>query len=432
MNNLVDIDLKNIWHPFTQAKLADHPILITRAKGTRLYTQSGDEIIDYISSWWVNTLGHCNDEIVELICEEVKSLDQIIFAGFTHKNAIKLSESLLKELSHLSRIFFSDNGSTSVEVALKMAYQYNKNLSYEKNKFLAFDGSYHGDTIGAMSLGKGSKFFNLYEDLLFEVDFIPYPFTYEGDDDIELKEERALAHLNKLLDSNKICAFILEPLIQGAGGMRVLRVSFLNKLLHILKQKDILIIFDEVMTGFYRTGSLFAYNKLDIEPDIICLSKGLTAGFLPLSLTVCKEYIYEAFLGDNFSKALVHGHSFTANPISCAIASKSLEILKRENTKENIDRIIFTHKQGMQILKKSKYLNNFRQMGTILAFDLKVEDSGYNAKISTELKRKFLEKKALIRPLGNVIYIMPPYCMSDEELYKGYEIIDEVINSLKG
>ena len=289
---------------------------------------------------------------------------------------------------------------------------------------------YHGDTIGAMSLGKGSGFFKLYDELLCSVDVAPYPHTHDEDDKVLEKERQALDFLNSYLDTNKPYAFIIEPLMQGASGMRVVRAEFLNKFLKILKDRDVLIIFDEVMTGFYRTGSMFALNQLDVKPDIIALSKGLSAGFLPLSITMCKEFIYEAFLDDSFAKALIHGHSFTANSLGCAAACKSLEILKRDSTKDMIDSIVKAHKDGLNILKKSKYLTNFRSCGTMIACDVKVSDSGYTSSVGGSLKAKFLEKNALIRPLGNTIYLLPPYVISTDELYNGYDIIVKSVEEI--
>ncbi len=423
-------DKKILWHPFTQEKTATEVIAITNAKGSYIYDESGKAYLDLISSWWVNLHGHAHPNIAEAIYEQALKLEHVIFAGFTHSPAVDLCESLQEILpSELNRFFFSDNGSTAVEVALKMAYQYWSNQGLkEKTLFLSFDGGYHGDTFGAMSVGSKSGFHNSFNDLFFKVLTIPYPQTWDGDSEIELKEENALSLLRNHLreHGSKIAAFILEPLVQGASGMRMCRPEFLVKLIEQVREHEILVIFDEVMTGFSRTGSYFALSQIGIIPDLICLSKGITGGFLPLALTVTTNTIYEAFLSNDWNMAFAHGHSYTANPLACAAAIASLKLLKQLDTQNAIKSIHESHKKGMSILKSScSNIEHTRILGTISAFDIK---SDFN--LSTKLKKRFLEEGLLIRPLGNTIYLLPPYSITSEELEITYQTIKNVLKSL--
>jgi adenosylmethionine-8-amino-7-oxononanoate aminotransferase len=314
-------------------KTAAPPLQVKSGKDEFLYLQDGRKIIDCISSWWVTLHGHANEQIAEAICHQAKTLEQVIFAGFTHEPAIELANKLLEKLpSGLSRVFFSDNGSTSVEVALKMAYQYWQNVGQpSRTRFIGFQGGYHGDTLGAMSAGGSSTFWNNFKRLMFDIDVVPFPETWQGDDAITEKEQACLRELSSLLqrEPNSYAGIIIEPLVQGAAGMRVCRAEFLQRLRMLANQFGVLLIFDEVMTGFGRTGDWFASTRADCTPDIICLSKGITGGFLPLSVTVCTEGIYGAFLADELDKALFHSHSYTANPIACAAANASMRLLEQ-------------------------------------------------------------------------------------------------------
>ena len=338
---LSERDKKILWHPFTQQKTAQNNIAITYAKGSYLYGEKGEPYLDLISSWWVNLHGHAHPEIAQKIYEQALRMEHVLFAGFTHESAIHLCEELKEILPpDLKRFFFSDNGSTAVEVALKMAYQYwyNKGKK-EKKLFLSFDGGYHGDTFGAMSVGCQSGFHNTFSDLFFKVLSLPYSATWDGDSEVENKEHYVLTVLDTYMKDheNEIAAFILEPLIQGASGMRICRPEFLKKVIERVQQAGILIIFDEVMTGFGRTGSYFALSQIGVTPDFLCLSKGITGGFLPLALTVTRDKIYDAFLSNEWKYAFAHGHSYTANPLACAAAVASLSILKREDTQRQYD-----------------------------------------------------------------------------------------------
>jgi adenosylmethionine-8-amino-7-oxononanoate aminotransferase len=424
---ITDLDRRHVWHPFTQAQTAPDPIPITSAKGIRLYAEDGREFLDLISSWWVNLHGHAHPTIAAAIAKQAQTLEQVIFAGFTHQPAAQLAAELVQRLPDgLTRVFFSDDGSTAVEVALKMALQYWRNHGEgQRTRFLAFEGGYHGDTVGAMSAGKGCGFFDTYGSLLFEVGLLPFPATWDGDADVAGKEQAALARLDDYLadHGNTIAAVILEPLIQGSAGMRMCRPAFLQALAAKLQAAGILLIFDEVMTGFGRTGAMFASLKAQVTPDIICLSKGLTAGFLPMSVTVAKESIYAAFLGENFDRALVHGHSFTANPLGCAAALASLQVFADEQTLAKLPQIESWHRQGLAQLATHPQVQHIRVMGTIAAFDVVAEDAGYTSQIGPQLKAFFHERGLLLRPLGNVVYLLPPYCVTQEELAHAYAVI---------
>jgi adenosylmethionine-8-amino-7-oxononanoate aminotransferase len=423
-------DKKMIWHPFTQEKTAPDVISIKRAQGCYLYDENDKAYMDLISSWWVNIHGHGHPEIAKSIYEQAKTLEHVIFAGFTHEPAVHLCEGLQTVLPHdLCKFFFSDNGSTAVEVALKMAYQYWRNLGFhEKTTFLSFDGGYHGDTFGAMSVGAKSGFHTPFKDLFFDVLSVPYPETWTDDDEVELKEKKAIHVLQHYLNDphNKIAALILEPLIQGASGMRICRPQFIKTVIDLVRQHNILVIFDEVMTGFGRTGTYFALEQLRIIPDFLCMSKGITGGFLPLALTVTTHKIFDAFLGDDFSTAFAHGHSYTANPLACRAAVTSLRLLKSSQCQEAIKNIHQMHKKGLEQLKlKCPRIEKTRIIGTIAAFDVT-----HSTGVMTSLKQKCFDQGMLIRPLGRTVYVLPPYCITNKEMELVYNKIINIINEL--
>jgi adenosylmethionine-8-amino-7-oxononanoate aminotransferase len=410
-----------IWRPFTQEKTATPAIKIIRGEGVYLFSETGQKYIDMISSWWVNIHGHGNREIAEAIYSQAKTLEHVIFTKFSHDPAETLVKNLKKLLpSNLSKFFFSDNGSTSVEVALKMAYQYFRNIGTGKRSlFLCLKGGYHGDTFGAMSVaGKSSQYHGIFSELFFNSHPIGVPEYYEDVEDIEEQEIRILEEWEqKLLEiGDRVCAIIVEPLLQGAAGMKLYRPKFLEKLVHVVRSYGILVIFDEVMTGFYRTGKMFAMDHTNVIPDFICLSKGITGGFLPLGMTVTTEKVYDAFLSDDPRKTFIHGHSYTANPISCAAANKSLEILLRQKTVENIRTIEEFHKRAVL-----KNIHRRRVLGTMSAFD-----------IDSSEQRDYLVESAFkegifLRPLGNTVYFLPPYCIAEEELDKVYTIVNKFL-----
>lgn len=416
--NLEEKDKNYIWHPFTQMKIADTPIHILKAKGTILYSSDGKEYIDAVSSWWVNIHGHSNEFIADRIAQQAKVLEHVIFAGFTHTPAIELAEKLIKILpDHFSKIFYSDNGSTAVEVALKMGLQYWHNQGIKnKTKIIAFDNAYHGDTFGAMSAGARSTFNAAFNPLLFEVYHIPAP----DKNNIEAVKKQ----LQQYAADDTVAAFIFEPLIQGSGGMLMHEAKYLDELLSIAKQKNIICIADEVMTGFGRTGKNFAINYLQNQPDIICLSKGITGGFMPLGVTACSQKIYDAFYADEMEKTFFHGHSYTANPLACAAANASIELLLKESCQQQIKMIGDHHKIFAGEMDRSDLVKEVRLQGTIIAIELNTaEDTSYFNSIKKEAYKFYLNNGVLLRPLGNVVYIMPPYCITKDELNKVYEVI---------
>lgn len=430
---LAERDQAVIWHPFTQHHTAALPFVIKKAKGAALYDENGKRYLDLISSWWVNIHGHSHPVIAKAIYEQACELEHVIFSHFTHEPAIQVAETILNFLPPaFSKVFFSDNGSTAVEVALKMAYQFWRNQgNTQRTRFIAFENAYHGDTFGAMSVGKRSGFFSQFEDLLFTVDMFPYPTTWLTDNDIEAKENAVLLQLQNHLEEwgSKTAAMIIEPLVQGASGMRMCRPQFLQKLEKLLRHYQVIIIYDEVMTGFGRTGNYFACHVAKTTPDIICMAKGLTGGFLPLALTVCSETIYQAFLGDQFQLALAHGHSFTANPLGCAAALASLQLLVSVETQKQLRMIEATHQLNLQRMQELSFIHKHRYCGTIAAFDLK-NPLQYGSTVSIKLRDIFLEKGLLLRPLGNVIYLLPPYCITEEELQYTYESLTPILEGV--
>jgi len=412
-----------IWHPFTQAQTAAEPIAIVRAEGIWLYAEDGKRYLDGTSSWWVNAHGHAHPYIAEQIHKQASTLEHIIFAGFTHEPAILLAEKLIRLLpGEQARIFYSDNGSTSVEVALKMALQYHHNRGQNRRKIISFTNAYHGDTFGAMSVGARNAFNAPFEPLLFEV--LSFHPPEKG------QEESCLAYMEKLLADEQIAAFIFEPLVQGANGMRMHDSETLGHLIELCRSKGVITIADEVFTGFYRTGKRFACNHLSVQPDIMCLSKTLTGGTLPLGVTAAPEFIYEAFLSDDKYKTFFHGHSFTANPIACRAALASLELFDNPACLENIQRIVEAHAQFADEIKGNQSIEEIRILGTILAIELKtVDERGYMNPISEQITKHFLNNGIYLRPLGNVIYCTPPYIINEKELQLIYDAIRQFLNS---
>ena len=431
MKKNINIDKDNIWHPFTQEATAKDDIKIVRGEGLYLWDEEGRRYADLVSSWWTSCHGHSNVRIAKAIYKQALDLEHVIFANFTHDPAIDLVTELKKYLhKDLSRFFFSDNGSTAVEIALKMCYQYWQNIGDNaRNKFMTMEGNYHGDTVGVMSVGKSSGMYSPFEKLLFPVEVIPFPEIWFDDDKIEEKEKISLDFIETYLKKNhsEVVAFFLESIIQGAGGMRILRAEFIDKICKLFKDYNIPVIFDEVMTGFGRTGTMFSYQQTNVVPDIICLSKALTGGALPMALTVASEEIYKSFYSeDDFGKTFLHGHSYTANPLACAAGLESLKIFEENKALEKIKRIEEIHKEELEKLKQYDFLEKFRTCGLISAFDIKNKD-GYGSNFSNDLKYKFYENGLLLRPLGNTIYLLPPYIISEDELRKSYAKIIEII-----
>lgn len=408
MKSLAERDRELIWHPYTQMKNAGMPVPIVRGEGVYLIAEDGKRYIDAISSWWVNIHGHAHPHIAEKVAEQLKILEHVIFAGFTHPAAVDLAERLLKILpSEQAKVFYSDNGSTAVEVALKMCFQYWSNQNIEKTKVLAFKNSYHGDTFGAMAVSARSAFTRPFDDLLFEVNFIDLP-------DKE-NIEQLKSYISSI--SNELSAFIFEPLVQGSGGMLMYEPEYLDQLILHCRTEGILTIADEVMTGFGRTGKLFASDHLQEKADLMCFSKGLTGGTMALGVTTCTQKIYEAFLSDDKLKTLFHGHSFTANPVACAAALASLDILLEKETISSINRIEVSHQRFAEQIKNHPKIRDVRQTGTILAIEWDSSaGTSYFSGLRDSLYNFFLSEGVILRPLGNIIYILPPYCISDQEL----------------
>jgi len=419
--NLSEKDQKFLWHPFTQMKTESPAIPISSGKGSLLMDVNGKVYIDAISSWWVNLHGHSHPYITEKVHKQMQNLEHVLFAGFTHKPAVELCEKLSLHLpSNQAKFFFSGDGSSAVEIALKMSVQYWKNKGQNRTRFIAIDGAYHGETFGAMSAGARGVFTAPFNDLLFKTTHIPFP-----------KNEESVIHsLQKEIKKGGIAAFIFEPLVQGAAGMRMYSASILNRLMRICKEAEILCIADEVMTGFGRTGTMFAMNQIPTEPDFICLSKGLSGGTLPISLTTCTKDVYNSFLDEHIQKAFLHGHSFTANPIGCAAAIASIELLEKNECQRAIKNIQRSHKDFNKKISNLSIIKEVRQTGTIIAIELKSKTSSYGSGIQKNLYQEFLEEGIIIRPLGNVIYILPPYCITSGELNKIYDIIHEKLKEL--
>ena len=362
MNDLLQLDKDLIWHPFTSFAGSPDPVLIRSAEGVYLHTADGRKIIDAVSSWWVNLHGHSNPYIAQAIATQAKKLEHVIFAGFTHEPAIQLAKNLLSILpDNQSKVFFSDNGSTAVEVALKMAFQFWHNQGIKKKKIIALKGAYHGDTFGAMSVGERGIFSDPFSSYLFDVAFIDFPFSNN--------EAEVLDQFKELLKDNEVGAFIFEPLVQGAAGMRMYSPAILNALLKEAKSKDVICIADEVFTGFGRTGKMFASNYLNQSPDIISISKGITGGAIPLGVTSCSEQIVSAFTSSDFNKTFFHGHSYTANPIACAAANASFELLLKNDCQDQIQRIAEQHLAFKSKLQHHKNIKEVRCLGTILAWN---------------------------------------------------------------
>ena len=419
---LVEKDKKYIWHPFTQMKTAEKAIPIVKGEGTLLIDEKGNTYIDAISSWWVNLHGHSHPYIAEKVYAQMQKLEHVVFAGFTHKPAVELCEKLSKHLpSNQAKFFFSGDGSSAVEIALKMAVQFWKNKGENKTRFVALDGAYHGETFGAMSAGARSIFSAPFSDLLFECTHIPFPKD----------EQAAIQNLKTEIDKGGIAAFIFEPLVQGAAGMRMYKAETLNKLMQICKEAGVLCIADEVMTGFGRTGTTFAVNQTEDKPDLICLSKGLSGGTLPLSLTTCTSNIFDAFLGDNLEGAFLHGHSFTGNPIGCTAAIASLDLLEKKECQTAIKNIAKSLEIFAKRINSIEIIKDIRQTGTILAIELKSDSSGYASSVRQKLYQDFLDQGVLLRPLGNVIYILPPYCIKEKELEKVYKVIENQLKKMR-
>lgn len=412
-----------VWHPFHQHGLGEDIPLVTHAEGATMFTADGRRVIDAISSWWVTTHGHCHPRLMAAIRAQSERLDQLIFAGWTHQPAEDLARELVRIMPRpLDHVFFSDSGSTSVEVALKMALGYFAHRDEDRHRILVLEHSYHGDTIGGMSVGARGVFNKPYAPLLFDVETIPFP--------AEGREQAALDALEQACSRGDAAAFIVEPLLLGAGGMLIYSPRVLTEMRRICAAHGVLFIADEVMTAWGRTGTLFASEQAGIVPDILCLSKGLTGGSLPLAVTMATPEIYAAHYSTDRSKQFFHSSSYTANPIACAAANANLAIWREEPVLDRIADLTRRQTAGLARLAEHPRLANTRQLGSVIALDVVVEDGGYMSELAPRLKADFTARNVLLRPLGNTVYVMPPYCIDDADLGAVHNAIIEVVDLL--
>ncbi len=413
----------SVWHPFTQHGLEEPVPLVTHAEGALLHTADGRSVVDAVSSWWVTTHGHSHPRIKAAIAEQAGKLDQIIFAGWTHEPAEQVAAGLRAIMPEsLTRVFFSDSGSTSVEVALKMALGYWHWRGENRHRIVVMENSYHGDTIGAMSVGERGVFNQPYEPLLFDVGRIPFPAAGA--------EQAALDALEALCRQPDTAALIVEPLILGAGGMLVYAPATLAAMHAICARHGVLFIADEVMTAWGRTGTLLACEQAGIVPDILCLSKGLTGGAVPLAVTMASEPIFEAHYSTDRARMFFHSSSYTANPIACAAAAANLALWREEPVLDRIAALAGKQAAWIEKLGQFCHFDNPRTIGTIAALDLKTSGtSGYMSDLAPRLMAFFRERDVLLRPLGNTVYVMPPYCITDDQLAQVWDAIGEAVIS---
>lgn len=407
-----------VWHPFTQHGLGQTPVPVARAEGAWLETPDGRRILDAISSWWVVTHGHRHPAIVAAIKAQADVLDQVIFAGFTHEPAEVLARELVRVAPEgLAHVFYSDSGSTAVEAGLKMALGYWRNTAKRRTRVLALENAYHGDTVGTMSAGARGAFTASYEPLLFDVGRVPFPGAG--------REQASLDALEAALKAEPVAALIVEPLILGAGGMLVYPAWVLTEMARLCAQYGALLIVDEVMTGWGRTGTRFACEQAGVNPDIMCIAKGLTGGSMPLAATLCKAEIFEAHVSTDRARMFFHSSSYTANPIACAAAVANLDVWRNEPVGDRIAALGAMHVRALTRFEGDGRFENVRRCGTIAALELKASGRGYLADVAPQLSAFFVERGVLLRPLGNTIYVMPPYCVTEAELGLVYDAISE-------
>ncbi|MDD3237249.1 MAG: adenosylmethionine--8-amino-7-oxononanoate transaminase [Candidatus Gastranaerophilales bacterium] len=438
---LIEKDKKYVWHPDTQMKdyEKESPIIIERGKGIYVWDIDGNKYIDAIASWWVNTLGHSNPRLNKALCNQVEKIEHVLLGGFSHVPAIELAEELVNITApSLTKVFFSDNGSTATEVAIKMAFQYWQQVGRPtKTKFVAMEQSYHGDTLGSVSVGGIDTFYAIFKPLLFEKFEAKSPYCYRCPMgcDKQTCECECINSAEEIFKYHheEIAAMIVEPLVQGACGMRMYPPKYLKKLRALCDKYEILLIHDEVAMGFGRTGKMFAYEHAGIEPDFVCLSKGITAGYLPLAVTITNDKIYKGFYSDDFMKAFFHGHSYTGNPLAAAIAVENLKIFKEEKIIESLQPKIEYMKKETQRLYELNQVGDVRQTGMIVAIEL-VKDretkTPFDAseKIGKKIYYEALKLGAILRPLGDTIYFIPPYVITKNEIK---QLVDIAYNSIK-
>ncbi|MBS7699582.1 MULTISPECIES: adenosylmethionine--8-amino-7-oxononanoate transaminase [unclassified Chelatococcus] len=407
-----------VWHPFTQHATEPAPLKIRQTEGAYVVTSDERRVLDAISSWWVITHGHRHPKIANAIRTATETLDQMIFAGLTHEPAEKLASALVEIApADLDWVFYSDSGSTSVEVALKMALGFHRNTGGIRHRIIVMEHGYHGDTIGTMSVGARGVFNAAYDPLLFEVDTIPFPAPG--------REQASLDRFEALTRDGRAAALIVEPLVLGAGGMRIYPPRVLTELKRIAENSGTLLIADEVMTGWGRTGTMFACEQAGISPDILCTSKGLTGGSVPLAATLATDQVFRAHFSTDRAKTLFHSSSYTANPIACAAALANVEIWCNEPVAKRVSALSRKQAENIARFNDDPRFENARAIGTIAALDLRVDKPGYLAEVGPKLRAFFLERGLLLRPLANVIYVLPPYCVTSAELDRLYNAIDE-------
>ena len=419
--NLTERDKLYNWHPYTQHKTAKEFPAIVKGKDALLWDENNKEYIDAIASWWVNPFGHSNTVIADAIYKQLTTLEHVLFGGFTHETAVLLAEKLMKILPfNQKKLFYSDNGSTSVEVAIKVAMQYFYNQNSKRTKIIAFEDAFHGDTFAAMAASGISFFTEAFQGSLLQVDRIPVP--------TKGNEEKTIQALEELVQTNEYAAFIFEPLVQGAAGMVMYSPEILDKLMAICKQNNVFTIADEVMTGFGKTGKTFASDYLTQNPDMMCLSKALTGGTIPMAITTFSQDIFDGFYDDDTNKALFHGHTFTANPTGCAAALASIELLQTEEIQTSIARINQSHLNFESAIKNHPKVKTTRVLGVIFALEIITENQeSYYGTLRNKLYDFFIENGVILRPVGNIVYILPPYIISQNQLEKVYQTIEKAL-----
>jgi adenosylmethionine-8-amino-7-oxononanoate aminotransferase len=419
--NLTERDQKNIWHPYTQHKTAALPIAIKRGEGALLWDENNKEYIDAIASWWVNPFGHSNKFIADAIYKQLTTLEHVLFGGFTHEPAVILAEKLLEILpKNQQKVFFSDNGSTAVEVAIKVALQYFFNKGEKKTTIIAFENAFHGDTFAAMAASGISFYTQAFQGMFIDVVRIPVP--------TKGREQESFDALREVIKNHNCAGFIFEPLVQGAAGMVMYKPESLDKLILICQENKVLTIADEVMTGFGKTGKTFACDYISQKPDMMCLSKALTGGTIPMAITTFTQDIFEAFYDEDINKALFHGHTFTANPTGCAAALASLSLLQTQEMQDNIVRVNKRHLEFQKHIESHPKVTTARVLGVIFALEIQTESSAsYYGTLRNKLYNFFIENGIILRPVGNIVYILPPYIITDEQLQKVYEVVEKAL-----
>jgi adenosylmethionine---8-amino-7-oxononanoate aminotransferase len=419
--NLSQKDKLYNWHPYTQHQTATDFPAIVKGKDALLWDENNKEYIDAIASWWVNPFGHSNKFIADAVYEQLTTLEHVLFGGFTHDKVVLLAEKLSEILpSNQQKFFYSDNGSTAVEVAIKAAVQYHFNQGIKKNTIIAFEDAFHGDTFGAMAVSGISLFTEAFQGSLLNVVRIPVP--------VAGKEAESVKALKKAIEEHQTAAFIFEPLVLGAAGMLMYEPEALDQLIAVCKQEKVFTIADEVMTGFGKTGKIFASDYLSEQPDMMCLSKALTGGTIPMAITTFTNEIFDGFKSESVNHALFHGHTFTANPTGCAAALASITLLEQKETKDNISRIHKNHLQFQERIKSHPKVSTTRTLGVIFALEVKTEgETGYYGNLRNKLYNFFIDNGIILRPVGNTVYILPPYIMTDGQLEKVYKTIEKAL-----